>query len=84
MLLDFIQPWDIFIIFHNIYFPLSFSGSSSSNLASANRMEQIRSVTWIKSHLEEDAETSLPKQEVFDDYKWVHNSRGQNFFVGSG
>ncbi len=51
--------------------PLYFSGSSSSVLASSNRLEQIQAVTWIKSHLEEDSETSLPKQEVYDDYKWV-------------
>ncbi len=46
-----------------------FSGSTSSVLASSNRLEQIQAVTWIKSHLEEDSETSLPKQEVYDDYK---------------
>ncbi|XP_062615147.1 uncharacterized protein LOC134276880, partial [Saccostrea cucullata] len=35
----------------------------------ANRVEQSLAYTWIKSHLEEDIEICLPKQEVYDEYK---------------
>uniref|UniRef100_A0A8W8MCJ6 RFX-type winged-helix domain-containing protein n=1 Tax=Magallana gigas TaxID=29159 RepID=A0A8W8MCJ6_MAGGI len=35
----------------------------------ANRVEQSLAYTWIKSHLEEDIEICLPKQEVYDEYR---------------
>ncbi|XP_063908157.1 uncharacterized protein LOC135126215 isoform X3 [Zophobas morio] len=33
-----------------------------------SRSEINRTISWIKTHLEEDAETSLPKQEVYEEY----------------
>ena len=48
-----------------------FCRSSGAITQSSNRLEQIQAVAWIKSHLEEHPDTSLPKQEVFDDYKYV-------------
>lgn len=30
---------------------------------------------WIRNHLEEHPETSLPKQEVYDEYKWVQTGK---------
>ena len=52
----------------------------STNLVpSNNRLEQIQAVSWIKSHLEEHAETSLPKQEVYDDYKMYCDTHGFKF-----
>ncbi|KAL3885055.1 hypothetical protein ACJMK2_025153 [Sinanodonta woodiana] len=35
----------------------------------SNRLEQAQAFTWIKSHLEEDPDICLPKQEVYDDYR---------------
>lgn len=52
---------------------------SAQMLQSSNRLEQIQAVTWIKSHLEEHSETSLPKQEVFDDYKMYCEGHGYKF-----
>ena len=52
----------IFIIFlGNIFFvrPLNPLGS---------RHEIQLTITWIKTHLEEDPQVSLPKHEVYDDY----------------
>lgn len=34
-----------------------------------NRYEIHQTIMWIKTHLEEDPEVSLPKQEVFNEYK---------------
>lgn len=34
-----------------------------------NRYEIYQTIMWIKTHLEEDPEVSLPKQEVYDEYK---------------
>ncbi|XP_072020020.1 LOW QUALITY PROTEIN: uncharacterized protein [Amphiura filiformis] len=33
------------------------------------RAEQTHAFNWIRSHLEESSETSLPKHEVYEDYK---------------
>lgn len=33
-----------------------------------SRSEINRTISYIKTHLEEDPETSLPKQEVYDEY----------------
>ncbi|ESP02590.1 hypothetical protein LOTGIDRAFT_138119, partial [Lottia gigantea] len=41
----------------------------TSALHSSNRAEQAQAFTWIRSHLEEDNEICVPKQEVFEDYK---------------
>uniref|UniRef100_A0A3Q3IBX2 RFX-type winged-helix domain-containing protein n=1 Tax=Monopterus albus TaxID=43700 RepID=A0A3Q3IBX2_MONAL len=36
---------------------------------SSSRTQQMHAFSWIRSHLEEYPETSLPKQEVYDEYK---------------
>uniref|UniRef100_A0A3Q2VG27 Regulatory factor X7a n=1 Tax=Haplochromis burtoni TaxID=8153 RepID=A0A3Q2VG27_HAPBU len=36
---------------------------------SSSRTQQMHAFTWIRNHLEEYPETSLPKQEVYDEYK---------------
>lgn len=36
-----------------------------------NRYEIHQTIMWIKTHLEEDPDVSLPKQEVYDEYKYV-------------
>lgn len=46
----------------------SFSDQSSM---SSSRTQQMYAFNWIRNHLEEHQETSLPKQEVYDEYKWV-------------
>ena len=33
-----------------------------------SRTEIQLTITWIKTHLEEDAQVSLPKHEVYDEY----------------
>jgi hypothetical protein len=33
-----------------------------------SRFEIQLTITWIKTHLEEDPQVSLPKHEVYDDY----------------
>ena len=33
-----------------------------------SRHEIQLTITWIKTHLEEDPQVSLPKHEVYDDY----------------
>lgn len=38
---------------------------------SSSRTQQMYAFNWIRNHLEEHPETSLPKQEVYDEYKWV-------------
>lgn len=34
-----------------------------------NRTEIHQTIMWIKTHLEEDPGVSLPKQDVYDEYK---------------
>ncbi|XP_017561694.2 DNA-binding protein RFX7 [Pygocentrus nattereri] len=51
------------------------SGPSSGNekteqsCVSSSRTQQMHAFSWIRNHLEEHPETSLPKQEVYDEYK---------------
>ncbi|CAL8243248.1 unnamed protein product [Lota lota] len=45
------------------------SDKSEQALASSSRTQQTHAFHWIHSHLEEHPETSLPKQEVYDEYK---------------
>ncbi|CAL8383113.1 unnamed protein product [Arctogadus glacialis] len=42
---------------------------SEQALATSSRTQQTHAFHWIRSHLEEHPETSLPKQEVYDEYK---------------
>lgn len=34
-----------------------------------SRSEICQTITWIQTHLEEDPDVSLPKQDVYDEYK---------------
>lgn len=44
---------------------------SDQSSMSSSRTQQMYAFNWIRNHLEEHPETSLPKQEVYDEYKWV-------------
>ncbi|KAG7315049.1 hypothetical protein KOW79_021137 [Hemibagrus wyckioides] len=57
------------------------SSSSSEKIGeqscvSSSRMQQMHAFSWIRNHLEEHADTSLPKQEVFDEYKGYCDNLG--------
>ncbi|XP_046403065.1 uncharacterized protein LOC124168798 [Ischnura elegans] len=39
-----------------------------------SRFEIQQTITWIKTHLEEDPDVSLPKQEVYDEYQGYCNN----------
>lgn len=56
-------------IVNNLFSP-AFSSSDQSSMSSS-RTQQMHAFNWIRNHLEEHPETSLPKQEVYDEYKWV-------------
>ncbi|XP_051561873.1 DNA-binding protein RFX7-like isoform X2 [Myxocyprinus asiaticus] len=43
---------------------------------SSSRAQQMHAFSWIRNHLQEHPETSLPKQEVFDEYKSYCDSLG--------
>uniref|UniRef100_A0A673M8B4 DNA-binding protein RFX7-like n=1 Tax=Sinocyclocheilus rhinocerous TaxID=307959 RepID=A0A673M8B4_9TELE len=43
---------------------------------SSSRTQQLHAFSWIRNHLEEHPETSLPKQEVYDEYKSYCDSLG--------
>ncbi|XP_051920068.1 DNA-binding protein RFX7-like [Hippocampus zosterae] len=45
------------------------SEKSDQSAVSSSRMQQMHAFNWIRNHLEEYPETSLPKQEVYDEYK---------------
>ncbi|XP_070618303.1 LOW QUALITY PROTEIN: DNA-binding protein RFX7 [Erythrolamprus reginae] len=46
------------------------NGEKSDQLSiSSSRAQQVHALSWIRSTLEEHPETSLPKQEVYDEYK---------------
>lgn len=47
------------------------AGFSDQSSMSSSRTQQMYAFNWIRNHLEEHPETSLPKQEVYDEYKWV-------------
>ncbi|XP_069549638.1 DNA-binding protein RFX7-like [Brachyistius frenatus] len=42
---------------------------SDQSALSSSRTQQMHAFSWIRNHLEEYPETSLPKQEVYDEYK---------------
>ncbi|KAK5873936.1 hypothetical protein PBY51_018930 [Eleginops maclovinus] len=42
---------------------------SEQSALSSSRTQQMHAFNWIRHHLEEYPETSLPKQEVYDEYK---------------
>ncbi|KAJ8354640.1 hypothetical protein SKAU_G00222070 [Synaphobranchus kaupii] len=43
--------------------------SSNSDSSSWNSADQLHTCNWIRSHLEEHADTCLPKQDVYETYK---------------
>jgi hypothetical protein len=45
--------------------------TSDQNAMSSSRAQQMHAFSWIRNTLEEHPETSLPKQEVYDEYKLV-------------
>ena len=46
-----------------------FCDYSSSPMLSSCRVEQTTAVNWVRSHMEESTDTSLPKQEVYEEYR---------------
>lgn len=49
--------------------PSSNPEKSDQSALSSSRTQQMHAFSWIRNHLEEYPETSLPKQEVYDEYK---------------
>ncbi|XP_078473540.1 DNA-binding protein RFX7-like [Lampetra planeri] len=45
----------------------------------ASRADQMQAFSWIRQHLEEHNDTSLPKQEVYDEYKGYCENLGHRF-----
>lgn len=43
------------------------SGDSNS----VNTADQLHTCNWIRSHLEEHPDTCLPKQDVYETYRYV-------------
>jgi hypothetical protein len=41
----------------------------------------MQTVVWIQTHLEEDVEVSLPKQEVYEEYGYLNSLSTQSFFI---
>ncbi|MCJ8745994.1 hypothetical protein PDJAM_G00136620 [Pangasius djambal] len=44
-------------------------GFDSSDSNSVNTADQLHTCNWIRSHLEEHADTCLPKQDVYETYR---------------
>ncbi|XP_077374683.1 DNA-binding protein RFX7-like isoform X2 [Festucalex cinctus] len=49
------------------------SDKSDQSAVSSSRTQQMHAFNWIHNHLEEYPETSLPKQEVYDEYNFCDN-----------
>lgn len=49
--------------------PGNTSEKCDQSALSSSRTQQMHAFNWIRNHLEEYPETSLPKQEVYDEYK---------------
>ncbi|KAM6943597.1 DNA-binding protein RFX7-like [Xenentodon cancila] len=49
--------------------PSCTADKSDQSSLSSSRTQQMHAFGWIRDHLEEYPETSLPKQEVYDEYK---------------
>ncbi|KAK7913082.1 hypothetical protein WMY93_013293 [Mugilogobius chulae] len=49
--------------------PCNTSDKCDQSALSSSRTQQTHAFNWIRNHLEEYPETSLPKQEVYDEYK---------------
>lgn len=50
----------------------SFYFSCSSEPSTLSNEEYMYAYRWIRNHLEEHTDTCLPKQSVYDAYRWVH------------
>lgn len=48
-----------------------FSFPCSSEPSALSNEEYMYACRWIRNHLEEHADTCLPKQSVYDAYRWV-------------
>jgi hypothetical protein len=46
-----------------------------------SRPEIMQTVVWIQTHLEEDVEVSLPKQEVYEEYGYLNSLSTFTFFI---
>ncbi|XP_062845681.1 DNA-binding protein RFX7 [Trichomycterus rosablanca] len=71
-----LQDVDSFTDIEKLYLYLRLpSGPSTStdkieqSCVLSSRTQQMHAFSWIRNHLEEHPETSLPKQEVYDEYK---------------
>ncbi|XP_044054123.1 DNA-binding protein RFX7-like [Siniperca chuatsi] len=49
--------------------PSTSTDKSDQSALSSSRTQQMHAFSWIRNYLEEYPETSLPKQEVYDEYK---------------
>uniref|UniRef100_A0A665U2L7 Regulatory factor X, 5 n=1 Tax=Echeneis naucrates TaxID=173247 RepID=A0A665U2L7_ECHNA len=49
------------------------SGDKRSELLPLNNTDQFHTCNWIRSHLEEHSDTCLPKQDVYETYKYCEN-----------
>ncbi|KAG1943081.1 DNA-binding protein RFX5 [Pimephales promelas] len=56
--------------------PSSGIEKNEQSAMSSSRSQQMHAFSWIRNHLEEHPETSLPKQEVYDEYKSYCDSLG--------
>ncbi|XP_077084981.1 DNA-binding protein RFX7 isoform X1 [Siphateles boraxobius] len=56
--------------------PSSGIEKNEQSAMSSSRSQQLHAFSWIRNHLEEHPETSLPKQEVYDEYKSYCDSLG--------
>ncbi|XP_069768032.1 DNA-binding protein RFX7 isoform X2 [Narcine bancroftii] len=54
------------------------NGNKSPSTLSSSRTQQMHACNWIRNHLEDHPDTSLPKQEVFDEYKGYCDNLGYN------
>ena len=61
--------YSLLSVYCYVEFTVHFFRTPTPYSKQANRVEQSLAYTWIKSHLEEDIEICLPKQEVYDEYK---------------
>lgn len=63
--------WSVFLLLCHLSIinQLFASFLSDQNALSSSRTQQVHAFSWIRNHLEEYPETSLPKQEVYDEYK---------------
>uniref|UniRef100_A0A3Q4HYX2 Regulatory factor X, 5 n=1 Tax=Neolamprologus brichardi TaxID=32507 RepID=A0A3Q4HYX2_NEOBR len=49
------------------------SSGDKSDSSSFNTADQLHTCNWIRSHLEEHSDTCLPKQDVYETYRYCEN-----------